>query len=84
MKIEQIIFNILNRNAHSWVRYWVNKEISGMTMPGEYLTIRSNYLSEKDFEELFETGFKINTIRPQIINADSYCDITLKRELTNI
>ena len=35
MSIEQIIFNLLNKNAHTWVRYWQQKEMSGLTMPGE-------------------------------------------------
>ena len=41
MSIEQIIFNLLNKNAHTWVRYWQQKEMSGLTMPGEYIeTVR--------------------------------------------
>lgn len=32
MSIEQIIFNLLNKNAHTWVRYWQQKEMSGLTM----------------------------------------------------
>lgn len=83
MNIEQIIFNILNNNAHNWVRYWKNKEISGMNLPGEYIEIRSNFFSGKDLQELFEAGFDIDLIRPQKINADSYCEILLKRELIN-
>lgn len=27
MNVEQIIFNILNKSAHTWVRYWKQKEI---------------------------------------------------------
>ncbi len=41
MSIEQIIFNLLNKNAHTWVRYWQQKEMSGLTMPGEYIEIRT-------------------------------------------
>jgi hypothetical protein len=83
MKIEQIIFNLVNSSAHNWVRYWKNREISGLTMPGEYIEIRSNYLSKEMLQEPFEAGFKIETILPQKINADSYCDILLKREITD-
>mgnify|MGYP006888188831 CR=1 FL=1 len=45
MSIEQIIFNLLNKNAHTWVRYWQQKEMSGLTMPGEYIEIRTFFLS---------------------------------------
>lgn len=44
MNIEQIIFNIMKSNAHTWVRYWLSKEVS-VTLPGEYVEIRSSYLS---------------------------------------
>lgn len=43
MNVEQIIFNILNKSAHAWVRYWKQKEISGLTMPGEYVEIRCSF-----------------------------------------
>lgn len=48
MSIEQIIFNLLNKNAHTWVRYWQQKEMSGLTMPGEYIEIRTFFLSGVD------------------------------------
>lgn len=83
MKIEQIIFNILNNSVYTWVRYWKQKDISGLTMPGEYIEIRSNYLSRKTLQELSEVGFNIESIQPQKINADNYCDVLLKRELNN-
>ena len=44
MNIEQIIFNIMKSNAHTWVRYWLSKEVL-VTLPGEYVEIRSSYLS---------------------------------------
>lgn len=81
MNIEQIIFNIMKSNAHTWVRYWLSKEISGLTMPGEYVELRSDYLSDNSLKELFEAGFKIQKITTQKINADAYCDVLLKREL---
>lgn len=40
MNIEQLIFNLLNKSPHTWVRYWKHKEMSGLTMPGEYVEIR--------------------------------------------
>lgn len=83
MNIEQIIFNILDSNAHNWVRYWKQKEISGLMLPGEYIVIRSFFLSGKDLQYFFEAGFEIETIRPQKINEDSYFDILLKRNITN-
>ena len=79
MILEQIIFNIMKSSAHNWVRYWSQKEISGLTMPGEYVEIRSSFLSENTLEELFSAGFKIHTIKSQKINADVYCDVLLKR-----
>lgn len=81
MNIEQIIFNIMKSNAHTWVRYWLSKETSGLTMPGEYVELRSDYLSDNSLKELFEAGFKIQKITPRKINADAYCDVLLKREL---
>jgi hypothetical protein len=84
MNIEQIIFKILQSNAHTWVRYWLSEKIEGTTMPGEYIEIRSSYLSDRDLEELFAVGFKIHTITTQKINADSYSDVLLKRELINL
>lgn len=83
MKIEQIIFNIINNSVYTWVRYWKQKEISGLTMLGEYIEIRSNFLSRKTLKELYDAGFNIESIKPQKINADNYCDVLLKRELTN-
>lgn len=57
MNIEQIIFNL--QSAHRWVRYWKQKEISGLTMPGEYIEIRSSFLSDTDLADILEAGFKI-------------------------
>jgi len=79
MNIEQIIFNIMKSNAHTWVRYWLST--SGLTMPGEYVELRSDFLSDNSLNELFEAGFKIQKITTQKINADAYCDVLLKREL---
>lgn len=83
MKIEQIIFNIINNSVYTWVRYWKQEDISGLTMPGEYIEIRSNFLSRKTLQELTNVGFNIESIQPQKINADNYCDVLLKRELNN-
>ena len=46
MDIEKIIFNIANYGAHTWVRYWVQEEISGLTLPGEYIAIRGSFLAD--------------------------------------
>lgn len=62
MNVEQIIFNILNKSAHTWVRYWKQKEISGLTMPGEYVEIRCSFLSDIELLEILEAGFAIKTI----------------------
>ncbi len=44
MNIEQIIFNIMKSNAHNWVRYWLNKEISGLTAEQySFETIKKQY-----------------------------------------
>ena len=82
MNTEQIIFNIMKSNAHSWVRYWLTKEISGLTMPGEYIELRSNFLSDGMLKELIDAGFNIQRITPQMINSDAYCEVLLKRELS--
>ncbi|QUT76163.1 hypothetical protein INE81_02637 [Bacteroides salyersiae] len=80
MSIEQIIFNLLNKSAHTWVRYWKQKEMSGLTMPGEYVEIRTFFLSGIEFSDFLEAGFKINIIQSKKIDADAYCDILLMRE----
>lgn len=69
MSIEQIIFNLLNKNAHTWVRYWQQKEMSGLTMPGEYIEIRTFFLSGIELSDFLEAGFKINKIQSQKIDA---------------
>lgn len=79
--MEKIIFNILNSSAHNWVRYWIEKEMSGLSMPGEYISIRSHYLPGKVLQDLFDADFKIECITPKKIDADAYCDILLKRKL---
>ncbi|MFV0329968.1 MAG: hypothetical protein ACK5KL_09155 [Dysgonomonas sp.] len=79
--MEQIIFNILLKSAHNWVRYWIQKEINGFTLPGEYIEIRTHYMPGDNLQELFDAGFKIKDITPKKIDADCYCDILLKREL---
>jgi len=53
MSIEQIIFNLLNKNAHTWVRYWQQKEMSGLTMPGEYIEIRTFFLSGIELSDFY-------------------------------
>ena len=79
MSIEQIIFNLLNKNAHTWVRYWQQKEMSGLTMPGEYIEIRTFFLSGIELSDFLEAGFKIKKIQSQKIDADAYCDILLNK-----
>lgn len=81
MNIEQIIFNILSKYPHSWIRYWIQKEISGLSMPGEYIAIRSSFLSGNDLLEIFEAGFKIESVLSKKIDQDAYCDILLMREI---
>ena len=81
MNIEQIIFNILNKSAHTWVRYWKQKEISGLTMPGEYVEIRCSFLSDIELLEILEAGFTIKTIWTKKIDADAYCDVLLMRKI---
>lgn len=81
MSIEQIIFNILNKNSQTWVRYWKQKEISGMTLPGEYVEIRSHFLTNDMLQGILEAGFKIQTIRSKKIDADAYCDVVLMRKI---
>lgn len=80
MSIDQIIFGIIKDSAHNWVRYWISEKISGMTMPGEYIELRSSYISDKTLKDMLESGFKIEKISSMKINADSYCDVLLKRE----
>lgn len=81
MDIEKIIFNIANYGVHTWVRYWVQKEISGLTLPGEYIAIRGSFLADNLFTEIFEAGFEIKTICSKQIDADAYCDVLLMRNL---
>jgi len=79
--MEKIIFNIISSNAHTWVRYWKTEKISGIDLPGEYVELRSNYLSGTDLQELLDAGFIVDKITTQKINADAYCDILLKRKV---
>ena len=81
MNVEQIIFNILNKSAHTWVRYWKQKEISGLTMPGEYVEIRCSFLSDIELLEILEAGFVIKKIWAKKIDADAYCDVLLMRKI---
>lgn len=53
MDIEKIIFNIANYGVHTWVRYWVQEEISGLTLPGEYIAIRGSFLADNLLTEIF-------------------------------
>ena len=81
MNIEKIIFNIANYGAHTWVRYWVQEEISSLTLPGEYIAIRGSFLADNLLTEIFEAGFEIKTICSKKIDADAYCDVLLMRKL---
>lgn len=80
--MEQIIFNLIKDSHHTWVRYFMVKEVTGITLPGEYVEIRSSFLDGEKLKGLLDVGFEIETIRSQKINADSYCDVLLKRGLT--
>ena len=46
-------------------------------MPGEYIEIRTFFLSGIELSDFLEAGFKINKIQSQKIDADAYCDILL-------
>lgn len=81
MNIEQIIFNIIKSNSQTWVRYFYVEKTNGMTMPGEYVVLRSSFLTHKHLNELFEAGFKIEKIETQKINNEAFCDVLLKREI---
>jgi len=80
MNIEQIIFNIIKDNAHRWVRYWKNNELKGLTLPGEYIEIRCSFMGGQILNPLLDNGFKVDKIQSKRIDADSYCDVLLKRE----
>lgn len=82
MNIQEIIFNIIKDSAQTWVRYWKAKELSATTFPGEYIELRGSYISDETLKDMLENGFKIETIKSIKINADSYCDVLLKRELS--
>lgn len=81
MDIKQIIFNILSSNVHTWVKYWISKEYSATIKPGEYIHIRSSFLLESDFKDLFDNGFTIYSIQSMMIGPDAYCDILLRSEI---
>lgn len=81
MDIEQIIYEVLKNSTHTWVRHWISKETSGFTFPGEYIEIRSSYLSGETLKYLFDNDFNIETIKSQQINADIFSDVLLKRGL---
>lgn len=81
MNIEQLIFKILQKDCHTWVRYSLTEKMDGTRMPGEYIEIRSGYMPGSTLNELLLMGFKIDLIKTQKINADSFSDILLKREI---
>jgi hypothetical protein len=58
MNIEQIIFGIIKDNAQNWVRYWKTTEMSGLSFPGEYIELRSSWISDKTLKDMLESGFK--------------------------
>lgn len=53
--------------------------MSGLTMPEEYIEIRTFFLSGIELSDFFAAGFKINKIQSQKIDADAYCDILLNK-----
>jgi hypothetical protein len=81
MNIQEIIFNIISKSPQLWIRYWVTKESTGISFRGEYVEIRSSYISDTTLKELLDNGFKIETIRTQKINADVYSDVLLKKRI---
>lgn len=81
MDIKKIIFSIVESNAHNWVRYYKIKELQGFTYPGEYILIRSSFITSNELDILFENGFKIDKIQSKRIDQDSYSDILFKRDL---
>jgi hypothetical protein len=81
MEISKLILNVITINPHNWVRYWVTKEFTGVTLPGEYIEIMSSFLSSDTLEELLDDGFKIDKITTQMINQDAYSRILLVRKL---
>lgn len=81
MNIQEIIFNIISKNPNLWIRYWVTKETTGLSFPGEYVEIRSGYISDAILGELLQNGFKIETIKTVKINADVYSDVLLKKSV---
>ena len=48
-------------------------------MPGEYIEIRTFFLSGIELSDFLEAGFKIIKIQSQKIDADAYCDILLNK-----
>lgn len=48
-------------------------------MLGEYIEIRTFFLSGIELSDFFAAGFKINKIQSQKIDADAYCDILLNK-----
>lgn len=81
MEIQEIIFQIIEDHPQMWVRYFKKTEHSGLTSPGEYVALRSGYIGSKTLDNLFQEGFKIETITTQKINADIYSDVLLKRDI---
>jgi hypothetical protein len=77
--MEQILFNILKKNPHTWVRYFVIEKYEVGVMPGEYVEIRSNYLTTEVFEMLFSKNFKIDKATG---TANESCEILFKRKPT--
>mgnify|MGYP000364562076 CR=1 FL=1 len=62
MSIEQIIFNLLNKNAHTWLDIG-NKGDVRLTMPGEYIEIMDFFLSGielSDFSQPDSKSIKYN------------------------
>lgn len=81
MEIQSIIFNFLQKSAHNWARYWVTKEMQGFTFPGEYIEIRSHFISGKELQDFYTSGFEIDRIRPYKEEANCLCEVLLKRDL---
>lgn len=82
MEIQNIIFKIMNNYSNNWVRYYITKDVPEVNLPGEYVEIRSSYLTDLTFNDLLSVGFVIQKITTQMINNDAYCQVLFKRKLS--
>lgn len=83
MTIQEIIFDLLNRSSHTWIRYFIKEKQEGLTFAGEYVIIRTMYFDNLSSKILTQNGFELEMITPIKIGADSYSDITFRRKIKN-